>query len=286
MRRGEPAVHGGLDGCDNRGNEERAPEGVSRPERGRVMTSIERQRRAEVARARDPNPGQTRVGRSPQRETQRGRSRDTGVTTGTNSQGSGNGRPRAIRFRNAGPQNPWTGNNGTPVPTAGLGTISSNGSGGRHLVPTKTPTGGRHNPGRTETHPRQPKPTWALEKPCLPIIPAELDCFELATLRPSILPPTPPYGGIPTRDYPGWEGARSGSPSGAHPGTRGSPPRRIPRAPGTGGAGATRTRGSAPGLLPGDVDDGFSWGGSRPWASTMILPQVHLRKPCYDFSFL
>lgn len=52
MRRGEPAVHGGLDGCDNRGNEERAPEGVSRPERGRVMTSIERQRRAEVARAR------------------------------------------------------------------------------------------------------------------------------------------------------------------------------------------------------------------------------------------
>lgn len=22
------------------------------------------------------------------------------------------------------------------------------------------------------------------------------------------------------------------------------------------------------------------------WASTMILPQVHLRKPCYDFSFL
>ncbi|KAK1258487.1 hypothetical protein QJS04_geneDACA011496 [Acorus gramineus] len=28
------------------------------------------------------------------------------------------------------------------------------------------------------------------------------------------------------------------------------------------GAGATRTRGSAPGLPPGDVDDGFSWGGS------------------------
>ncbi|KAK1311037.1 hypothetical protein QJS10_CPA08g00916 [Acorus calamus] len=108
---------------------------------------------------------------------------------------------------------------------------------GRHLIPTKSPTGGRHNPGRTETHPRKPKPTWALEKPCLPIIPAELDCFELTTPRPSILPPTPPYGGIPTRDKPGWEGARSGSPSGADPGTRESPAGRIPRAPGTGARG-------------------------------------------------
>ncbi|KAK1257776.1 hypothetical protein QJS04_geneDACA024681 [Acorus gramineus] len=40
-------------------------------------------------------------------------------------------------------------------------------------------------------------------------------------------------------------------------------PARGGAAPGEqGGGGATRTRGSAPGLPPGDVDDGFSWGGS------------------------
>lgn len=44
--------------------------------------------------------------------------------------------------------------------------------------------------------------------------------------------------------------------------------------------------------LSGSLFPGMSWcfhlfaGRSAEQASTMILPQVHLRKPCYDFSFL
>lgn len=45
--------------------------------------------------------------------------------------------------------------------------------------------------------------------------------------------------------------------------------------------------GAAPeGALPAEVLCHVSAGLSAGQVSTMILPQVHLRKPCYDFSFL
>ena len=44
-------------------------------------------------------------------------------------------------------------------------------------------------------------------------------------------------------------------------------------------------RGLAPGARPRVRVYGFA-GRSAGQVSTMILPQVHLRKPCYDFSFL
>ncbi|KAK1257787.1 hypothetical protein QJS04_geneDACA024604 [Acorus gramineus] len=61
---------------------------------------------------------------------------------------------------------------------------------------------------------------------------------------------------IPVRRVP-WRRPRRGCCSFSPPRARGG------AAPGEQGTGrATRTRGSAPGLPPGDVDDGFSWGGS------------------------
>jgi hypothetical protein len=44
-------------------------------------------------------------------------------------------------------------------------------------------------------------------------------------------------------------------------------------------------RGACAPVLPPDDKNGFA-GRSAGQVSTMILPQVHLRKPCYDFSFL
>ena len=52
-------------------------------------------------------------------------------------------------------------------------------------------------------------------------------------------------------------------------------PRGGARGPGEGGRGS---------LLPALYN--VSAGRSAGQVSTMILPQVHLRKPCYDFSFL
>ncbi|KAK1257708.1 hypothetical protein QJS04_geneDACA023572 [Acorus gramineus] len=52
------------------------------------------------------------------------------------------------------------------------------------------------------------------------------------------------------------------------------------------GAGAPRARVAPPRACPPATLMTGSLGVVRPRASTMILPQVHLRKPCYDFSFL
>ena len=34
------------------------------------------------------------------------------------------------------------------------------------------------------------------------------------------------------------------------------------------------------------LSEGFAWVCKRMDIMVMILPQVHLRKPCYDFTFL
>ncbi|KAK1257809.1 hypothetical protein QJS04_geneDACA023586 [Acorus gramineus] len=73
--------------------------------------------------------------------------------------------------------------------------------------------------------------------------------------------PALPAPGVAVAGKPaGWESSLAQTAPGllfVFPAPRGAGLHRANR-----GAGATRTRGSAPGLPPGDVDDGFSWGGS------------------------
>ena len=58
------------------------------------------------------------------------------------------------------------------------------------------------------------------------------------------------------------------------------------RGPGFEIAGGPR-RGDGPASAAWDkIDTGWEMGPGRNPRSVMILPQVHLRKPCYDFYFL
>ena len=58
----------------------------------------------------------------------------------------------------------------------------------------------------------------------------------------------------------------------------------APVAPGFGWRGRPRADGPSPSHAGGTISNRSA--GRTFVASTMILPQVHLRKPCYDFSFL